>query len=85
MKKKEAISRLHRQISAIRRVKATAPFGATFCKWERDTQVVLSNIYTEDKWTVLNFNELLSQLKHRIDTIPNQYARERICEDSGKS
>ncbi|MGV8075323.1 MAG: hypothetical protein AB2L11_12295 [Syntrophobacteraceae bacterium] len=80
MKKKEAISRLHRQISEIRKVKGTAPFGATFCKWERDTQVVLSNIYKEDKRTILNFNELLGQLKHRIDTIPismheNEYVK----------
>ena len=43
MKKKDAIAKLNRQIDEIKKVKATAQFGATFTKWQRDTRVALLN------------------------------------------
>jgi predicted nucleotide-binding protein len=80
MNKKNAISKLHRQLAQIRSVKAIAPLGATFWKWQRDTQVLLSNIYTEDKSPVLDFREIISNLKYRIETSPknlhdNEYVK----------
>ena len=41
MKKKDAIAKLNRQIDEIKKVKATAKFGPTFTKWQRDTRVAL--------------------------------------------
>jgi hypothetical protein len=41
MEKKDAILKLHRQIDEIKNVKATANFGYTFTKWQRDTRVAL--------------------------------------------
>lgn len=70
MNKKDAISKLHRQLTQIRSVKAIAPLGAAFWKWQRDTQVLLSNIYTENKSPILDFREIINNLKYRIDTRP---------------
>jgi predicted nucleotide-binding protein len=80
MNKNNAISKLKRQHAKIKSVKAIAPLGATFWEWQRDTQVLLKNIYTEDKSPVLDFREIISNLKYRIETSPkdlheNEYVK----------
>lgn len=58
MKKKDAISKLNRQIDEIKRVKATAHFGPTFTKWQRDTRVALLNIFSDDSNPAKEFDEI---------------------------
>lgn len=58
MKKTEAISKLNRQIDEIRKVKATAKFGPTFTKWQRDTRVALTNIFSGDPAPPKEFEEI---------------------------
>jgi len=58
MKKKDAIPKLNRQIDEIKKVKATAQFGPTFTKWQRDTRVALLNIFSGDSNPAKEFDEL---------------------------
>lgn len=58
MKKKDAISKLNRQIDEIKKVKATAQFGPTFTKWQRDTRVALLNIFSGDSNPAKEFDEI---------------------------
>ena len=58
MKKIDAISKLNRQIAEIKKVKATANFGPTFKKWQRDTRVALLNIFFGDNNPAKEFDEI---------------------------
>jgi len=58
MKKTDAILILKRQISEIKKVKATARFGPTFSKWQRDTRVALSNVFAGDENPPKEFDDI---------------------------
>jgi hypothetical protein len=58
MNKKIAIAQLHGQIDAIRMVQATRRFGATFTKWRRDTEVVISQIFSGDEKHIRDFTDI---------------------------
>lgn len=70
MKKNDAISRLNRQIAEIKKVKATARFGYTFKKWQRDTRVALLNIFLGDKGPAQEFDEISYSLPAFTDVTP---------------
>lgn len=63
MNKKEAISKLQQHIVEIKKVKATARFGPTFTKWQRDTKVSLSKIFPKenhaDEFDKINYSLLV--------------------------
>ena len=54
----DAISILQRQISEIRKVKATADFSPTFSKWHRDTRVALSRIFSGNEKPATEFDNI---------------------------
>jgi hypothetical protein len=58
MDKTDAIIKLQRQIDEIRKVKATARFGPTFEKWQRDTRVALSKIFINDERPAKDFADI---------------------------
>jgi len=70
MQKTEAISKLKRQIDEIRKVKATAKFGPTFTKWQRDTRVALTNIFSDDAAPAKEFEEIYYNLPGFSDATP---------------
>lgn len=72
MNKKDAISKISRQIQEIRKVKATALFGATYSKWQRDTRVALSNIFGDNKQPAREFKELLDTLNYKVNSISSE-------------
>lgn len=49
MNKQIAIAQLQAQIDKIREVQATRRFGAIFTKWRRDTEVVISQVFSGDE------------------------------------
>jgi hypothetical protein len=71
MTKKNAISVLHRQISEIRKVKATADFGPTFSKWQRDTRVALSKVFSGDEKPAEEFDNISYSLPILTDATPD--------------
>lgn len=71
MTKTDAISILQRQISEIRKVKATADFGATFSKWQRDTRVALSKVFSGDKKPAEDFDNISYSLPIFTDSTPD--------------
>ena len=70
MKKNDAISKLNRQIAEIKKVKATARFGYTFKKWQRDTRIALLNIFSRDEGPAQEFDELTYSLPAFTDETP---------------
>jgi hypothetical protein len=68
--KKGAISKLQRQIDEIRKVKATARFGPTFSKWQRDTRVALLRIFSGDKGPAKEFDDISYHLPIFSDSTP---------------
>ena len=55
MNKETAIAQLQAQIDKIREVKATRRFGATSTKWRRDTEVVISQVFSGDEKHISDF------------------------------
>ncbi len=70
MIKKEAISILQRQISEIKKVKATANFSPTFSKGKRDTRVALSKVFSGDKKPAEEFDNISYHLGCFSDMTP---------------
>lgn len=58
MNKEIAIAQLHGQINAIRIVQATRRFGASFTKWRRDTEVVISQVFSGDQKHIRDFMDI---------------------------
>ena len=71
MKKEKAISLLNRQIDQITNVKATARFGATFKKWNRDARVALQNIFPDRPQYVQEFSNINYQLRISTGSTPD--------------
>ena len=61
---------MKRQIGEIKKVKATARFGYTFTKWQRDTRVALLNIFSGDERPAQEFDELSYALPAFTDSTP---------------
>lgn len=70
MKKTDAISKLNQQINEIRKVKAIAKFGPTFTKWQRDTRVALSKIFSGDDTPAKEFDDINYHLLAFTDETP---------------
>ncbi len=58
MNKTDGISILQRQIDELKTVKATARFGPTFQKWQRDTKVALLKIFEGDERQAREFDDI---------------------------
>lgn len=71
MTKVEAISILQRQISEIKKVRATADFGPTFSKWHRDTRVALSKVFSGDDKPASEFNDISFSLMICTSSTPD--------------
>jgi hypothetical protein len=70
MNKTDAISRLNRQISELKKVKATARFGPTFSKWQRGTRVALLNIFSGNESPAKEFDDISYHLPIFTDSTP---------------
>ena len=70
MNKIEAISKLQQQIDGLRTVKATARFGPTFSKWQRNTRVALLNIFPENEKPAKEFDDISYHLPIFSDATP---------------
>lgn len=70
MNKIKAISILQKQIDGFKVVKATAKFGPTFSKWQRNTRVALLNIFPQNENTANEFADISYQLPIFSDTTP---------------
>lgn len=70
MDKVDAISILQRQISEIKIVKATADFGPTFHKWQRDTRVALLNVFSTDEKPATEFDNIYYILRISTSSTP---------------
>jgi uncharacterized protein YlbG (UPF0298 family) len=81
--KQIAVKQLQAQIHKIVEVQATRRFGATFTKWRRDTEVVISQVFNKDKKHISDFVEIVygnKDLPHVSD--PIEEARlQRIYEE----
>jgi hypothetical protein len=76
MKKKDAILKLNRKIHEIKKVKATANFGYTFTKWQRDTRVALLNVFSGDSNPAKEFDEIDYSLSVASSSTPqSEYDR----------
>lgn len=58
MNKQIAIVHLEAQIEKIREVRATRRFGASFTKWRRDTEVVISQVFSGDEKHIRDFTSI---------------------------
>ena len=58
MNKQIAISQLQDQIKKLRVVRATRRFGASFTKWRRDTEVVISHVFSGDEKYIHDFTSI---------------------------
>ncbi len=83
MNKQIAISQLQDQINKIREVKATRRFGATFTKWRRDTEVVISQVFSGDEKHIRDFTNITygnQDLPYVIDTA-EEASHQRVYEE----
>lgn len=71
MNKQIAISQLQDQINKIRVVRATRRFGASFTKWRRDTEVVISQVFGGNEKHIRDFTSITygnQDLPYVLDT-----------------
>ncbi len=55
----------------MKKVKATARFGPTFSKWQRDTRVALLRIFSDDERTAKDFDDIHYHLPILTDSTPD--------------
>ena len=75
MNKQIAIAQLQDQINQIRVVRVIRRFGATFTKWRRDTEVVISQVFSGDEKHIRDFTNITygnQDLPYVIDMLKRQ-------------
>ncbi len=83
MNKQIAIAQLQDQINQIRVVRVIRRFGATFTKWRRDTEVVISQVFSGDEKHIRDFTNITygnQDLPYVIDTA-EEARHQRVYEE----
>ncbi len=72
MNKKDAKTKIEKHIQELRKVKATALFGPTYTKWQRDTRITLSHIFGDKQKSAQEFQQLTNTLNYKVHSIPSE-------------
>jgi len=81
LNKKDAKTKIEKHIKEIRKVKATALFGPTYTKWQRDTRITLSNIFKDKQKTAQEFQQLTDMLNYRVHSTPTEGQENEYCKE----